>query len=45
MTLREFAQALGLALDLTVLHVDADFDTIARVTGLSTQQADRPAVR
>jgi hypothetical protein len=28
---------------LTVLHVDADFDTIARVTGLSTQRADQPA--
>jgi predicted nucleic acid-binding protein len=29
---------------LTVLHVDADFDTISRVTGLSTQRADQPAV-
>jgi predicted nucleic acid-binding protein len=27
---------------LTVLHVDADFDTIARVTGLSAQRADQP---
>jgi predicted nucleic acid-binding protein len=27
---------------LTVLHVDADFDTISRVTGLSTQRADQP---
>jgi predicted nucleic acid-binding protein len=28
---------------LTVLHVDADFDTISRVTGLPAQRADRPA--
>lgn len=27
---------------LTVLHVDADFDTISRVTGLSTQRATGP---
>lgn len=27
---------------LTVLHVDNDFETIARVTGLSTQRADAP---
>lgn len=32
------AQAWG----LTVLHVDSDFDTIARVTDLPTQRADRP---
>ncbi|MQA26355.1 MAG: PIN domain-containing protein [Micromonosporaceae bacterium] len=31
------AQAWG----LTVLHVDADFDTIAQVTDLATQRADR----
>ncbi|MGH3647903.1 MAG: PIN domain-containing protein [Micromonosporaceae bacterium] len=31
------AQAWG----LTVLHVDADFETIARVTDLSTQRADQ----
>ena len=30
------------AWDLTVLHVDADFDTIASVTGLRTQRADHP---
>jgi predicted nucleic acid-binding protein len=29
------------AWDLTVLHVDADFDTIATVTDLRTQRADR----
>ncbi|MGH3680409.1 MAG: PIN domain nuclease [Natronosporangium sp.] len=32
------AQAWG----LTVLHVDNDFETIARVTGLATQRADNP---
>lgn len=34
--------ATAQAWDLTVLHVDADFETIARVTGLSTQRADQP---
>jgi predicted nucleic acid-binding protein len=32
------AQAWG----LTVLHLDADFDTIAGVTGIRVQRADRP---
>jgi predicted nucleic acid-binding protein len=27
---------------LTVLHIDADFETIARVSGIPTQRADRP---
>jgi predicted nucleic acid-binding protein len=31
------AQAWG----LTVLHLDADFDTIASVTGIQVQRADR----
>jgi predicted nucleic acid-binding protein len=30
------------AWDLTVLHVDADFDTIANVAGIRVQRADRP---
>ena len=30
------------AWDLTVLHVDRDFDTIAGVTNLKTQRADQP---
>jgi predicted nucleic acid-binding protein len=30
------------AWDLTVLHVDADFDAIARVTSLRTVRADKP---
>jgi predicted nucleic acid-binding protein len=30
------------AWDLTVLHVDADFDTIARVAGVQVRRADRP---
>jgi predicted nucleic acid-binding protein len=33
------AQAWG----LTVLHVDADFETIATVTNLHTRRADQPA--
>jgi hypothetical protein len=28
---------------LTVLHVDADFDTISRVIGVPAQRADQPA--
>jgi predicted nucleic acid-binding protein len=31
------------AWDLTVLHVDADFETIATVTELRTQRADKPS--
>jgi hypothetical protein len=30
------------AWDLTVLHVDADFDTIARVSPVRARRADRP---
>jgi hypothetical protein len=30
------------ASDLTVLHVDADFDAIARVTSLPAVRADKP---
>jgi predicted nucleic acid-binding protein len=30
------------AWDLTVLHVDRDFDTIANVTDVKTQRADKP---
>jgi hypothetical protein len=30
---------------LTVLHVDNDFETISRVTGLRTQRADQPPAR
>jgi predicted nucleic acid-binding protein len=30
------------AWDLTVLHVDADFETVATVTSLRTQRADKP---
>jgi predicted nucleic acid-binding protein len=33
--------ATAQANQLTVLHVDADFDTISRVTGLATQRADQ----
>lgn len=33
--------ATAQAWDLTVLHVDADFETISSVTGLRTQRADR----
>jgi len=33
------------AWDLTVLHVDADFDAIAGVTGVRVQRADRPRRR
>ncbi len=33
--------ATAQAWDLTVLHLDADFDTIARVTGIRVQRADR----
>lgn len=32
------AQAYG----LTVLHVDPDFETVSRITGLRQQRADRP---
>lgn len=34
--------ATAQAWDLTVLHVDADFDTVAGVTELRTQRADKP---
>lgn len=34
--------ATARAWSLTVLHVDSDFETIARVTGVSTQRADEP---
>jgi predicted nucleic acid-binding protein len=34
--------ATATAWDLTVLHVDADFETIATVTGLRTRRADQP---
>jgi predicted nucleic acid-binding protein len=34
--------ATAQAWNLTVLHVDADFETIAGVTTLRTQRADRP---
>jgi len=37
--------ATAQAWDLTVLHVDADFDTIAGVTGIRVQRADRPRRR
>jgi predicted nucleic acid-binding protein len=34
--------ATAQAWDLTVLHMDADFETIGAVTALRTQRADRP---
>jgi predicted nucleic acid-binding protein len=34
--------ATAQAWDLTVLHVDADFETVASVTNLRTQRADEP---
>jgi hypothetical protein len=37
--------ATAQAFRLTVLHVDKDFEAIARVTGLPTQRADQPPAR
>lgn len=34
--------ATARAWGLTVLHVDSDFETIARVTGVTAQRADEP---